>query len=54
MGNNIMLGLYYPVLCFYTDVDCFSCEQARVYRTLNAFQTHACSLFTVIALEFSL
>jgi len=44
--------LYYPILCFYTDVDCFSCKQARVCRTLNAFQTHAWSLFTVLALEF--
>jgi len=48
--------LYYPIPCFYTDVhiglDCFSCEQAHICRTLNAFQTHACSLFTVIALEF--
>src|SRR6218665_3235999 len=44
--------LYYPILCFYTDVDCFSCEKARVGRPLNAFQTRACSLITVIALEF--
>src|SRR6218665_1563698 len=43
--------LYYPILYFYTDMD-FFCEQARVYRTLNAFQTRACSLFPVIALEF--
>jgi len=46
--------LYYPILhvCFYTVVDCFSCEQARVCRTLYALQTRACSLFPVIALEF--
>src|SRR6218665_218268 len=46
--------LHYPIIhvCFYTDVDCFSCKQARVCRTLNAFQTRACSLFTVIAVEF--
>src|SRR6218665_3242325 len=47
--------LYYPILCFYTVVDCFSCEQSHVCRTLNAFQKRACSLFTVrpIALEVS-
>src|SRR6218665_1800552 len=46
--------LHYPIIhvCFYTDVDCFSCKQARFCTTLNAFQTRACSLFTVIALEF--
>jgi len=44
--------LYCPILCFYTDVDCFSCEQARVCRTSNAFQTRACSFFNVVALEF--
>src|SRR6218665_416132 len=43
--------LYCPILCFYPDVDCFSCEQERVCRTLNAFQTRACLLFTVIALD---
>jgi len=40
------------IICFYTDVDCFSCDQVRVCRTLNAFQTRAFSIFTVIALEF--
>jgi len=44
--------LYYPILCFYTDVDCLLREQASVYRTLNVFQIRACSLFTVIALAF--
>jgi len=42
--------LYYPkdLLSFCTDVDCFSCEQAHVCRTLNAFQTRARSLFTAL------
>src|SRR6218665_3342374 len=44
--------LYYPILCYYTDVDFFSFEQARICRTVNVLQTHACSLFTVIAMEF--
>jgi len=48
--------LYSPILCFYTDVDCFSCEQTGVglCRTLglNAFQTRECSIFTVKALKF--
>ena len=47
--ENLML--YYPILCFYSDVHIvFSCEHACICRTLNAFQTHAYSLFTVVAL----
>src|SRR6218665_1309276 len=48
------LMLYYPILCVYTDVDCFfSCEQAGVCATFNAFQTRAMPCMCTLHCYFS-